>query len=142
MQVRSEDLRLFVEVLQNLHPEPADLVQLRASEAQLRSRMAKLQAEVDGHHLQQTIKHLQQAEVCWKSTASSLLGCCTITQALSLYLISVARPSYRLIVTRSAAFTLSSNSSLKLQHCRWCCCNDLASMHDMLSQSLVWKLWH
>lgn len=75
MQVRSEDLRLFVEVLQNLHPEPADLVQLRASEAQLRSRMAKLQAEVDGHHLQQTIKQLQQAEVCWKSTASSLLCC-------------------------------------------------------------------
>lgn len=66
----------------------------------------------------------------------------SITQALSLHLNSVARPTYRLIVTRFAAITVSLNSSLKLQHCRWCCCNGLASMHDMLSQSLGWKLWH
>ncbi len=64
VQVRSEDLRVFVEVLQSLHPEPADMVQLRASEAQLRGRVAKLQADMDGHHLQQTIKQCQQAEVC------------------------------------------------------------------------------
>ncbi len=64
VQVRSEDLRVFVEVLQSLHPEPADMVQLRASEAQLRGRVAKLQADMDGHHLQQTIKQSQQAEVC------------------------------------------------------------------------------
>ena len=62
VQVRSEDVRVFVEVLQSLHPEPADMVQLRASEAQLRGRVAKLQADMDGHHLQQTIKHCQQAE--------------------------------------------------------------------------------
>ena len=73
MQVKSEDLRLFVEVLQSLHPEPADMVQLRASEAQLRSRMATLQAEVDGHRLQQTIKQLQQAEVRCILRAASLL---------------------------------------------------------------------
>ncbi len=63
VQVRSEDLRVFVEVLQSLHPEPADMVQLRASEAQLRGRVAKLQADMDGHHLQQTIRQCQQAEV-------------------------------------------------------------------------------
>ncbi|DBA67317.1 TPA: hypothetical protein ACH3X2_001617 [Trebouxia sp. C0005] len=62
LKVRSEDLRVFVEVLQSLHPEPADMVQLRASEAQLRGRVAKLQADMDGHHLQQTIKQCQQAE--------------------------------------------------------------------------------
>ena len=63
MQVKSEDLRVFVEVLQKLNPEPADMLQLRASEAQLRSKVAKLQADADGHPLQQTINQLQQAEV-------------------------------------------------------------------------------
>ena len=72
MQVKSEDLRVFVEVLQKLHPEPADMVQLRASEAQLRSKVAKLQADAAEHPLQQTIKQLQQAEV---SKAVSLRLC-------------------------------------------------------------------
>lgn len=54
---------MFVEVLQSLSPEPADMVQLRASEAQLRSKVTKLQADVEGHHLHQKIKQLQQAEV-------------------------------------------------------------------------------
>ena len=72
MQVRSQDLQLFVEVLQKLNPEPADMVQLRASEAQLRSKVAKLQADAAGHHLQQTIKQLQQDEV---SKALSLRLC-------------------------------------------------------------------
>lgn len=63
VQAKSEDLRIFVEVLQSLHPEPADMLQLRASEAQLRNRVAKLQADADAHHLQHTIKQLQQAEV-------------------------------------------------------------------------------
>ena len=63
MQLKSQDLRVFVEVLQKLNPEPVDMVQLRASEAQLRSKVAKLQADADGQPLQQTIKQLQQAEV-------------------------------------------------------------------------------
>ena len=61
--MKSEDLRVFVEVLQSLNPEPADMQVLRASEAQLRSKVVKLQADMDGHHLQQTIRQLQQAEV-------------------------------------------------------------------------------
>lgn len=72
MQVKSEDLRVFVEVLQKLNPEPADMLQLRASEAQLRSKVAKLQADAVGHPLQQTIKQVQQAEV---SKALSLTCC-------------------------------------------------------------------
>lgn len=72
MQVKSEDLRVFVEVLQKLNPEPADMLQLRASEAQLRSKVAKLQADADGHPLQQTINQLQQAEVS-KALSPALL---------------------------------------------------------------------
>ncbi|KAL0028332.1 hypothetical protein WJX77_000287 [Trebouxia sp. C0004] len=72
LKVRSEDLRVFVEVLQGLHPEPADMVQLQASEAQLRGRVAKLQADMDGHHLQQTIKQVQQAEARAVQTADDL----------------------------------------------------------------------
>ncbi|KAL3154390.1 hypothetical protein ABBQ32_013866 [Trebouxia sp. C0010 RCD-2024] len=62
LKVKSEDLKVFVEVLQRLNPEPADMLQLRASEAQLRSKVAKLQADAAGHPLQQTINQLQQAE--------------------------------------------------------------------------------
>lgn len=75
MQVKSEDLKVFVEVLQRLNPEPADMLQLRASEAQLRSKVAKLQADAAGHPLQQTIKQLQQAEVS-NSLTTVLCACC------------------------------------------------------------------
>lgn len=75
MQVKSEDLKVFVEVLQRLNPEPADMLQLRASEAQLRSKVAKLQADAAGHPLQQTINQLQQAEVS-KSLGAILCSCC------------------------------------------------------------------
>ena len=71
VQVKSEDLKVFVEVLQRLHPEPADMLQLRASEAHLRSKVAKLQADAAGHPLQQTIKQLQQAEVSMFAPAPS-----------------------------------------------------------------------
>ena len=70
VQVKSEDLRIFVEVLQSLNPEPADMLQLRTSEAQLRNKVAKLQAEADGHNLQQTVKQLQQAEVNLKALSA------------------------------------------------------------------------
>ena len=66
VQVKSEDLRVFVEVLQTLNSEPTDMLQLRSSEAQLRNKVAKLQAEADGYNLQQTVKQLQQAEVNYK----------------------------------------------------------------------------
>ena len=87
--MRSEDLRVFVEVLQSLHPEPADMVQLRASEAQLRGRVAKLQADMDGHHLQQTIKQCQQAEVRHNLLPSSvpcprLVFCCRLCASTQL----------------------------------------------------------
>jgi hypothetical protein len=85
VQVRSEDLRVFVEVLQSLHPEPADMVQLRASEAQLRGRVAKLQADMDGHHLQQTIKQVQQAEVRHNLLACPrLVTCCWLCASTQL----------------------------------------------------------
>lgn len=63
LQERSEDLQVFVEVLQTLTPEPEDLMRLRASEAALRQKVARLEASLEGHHLQQTISKLQQAEV-------------------------------------------------------------------------------
>lgn len=63
MQERSEDLRVFVEVLQSLTPEPEELLHLRASEARLREKVARLEASLQGHQLQQTIKTLQEAEV-------------------------------------------------------------------------------
>lgn len=63
MQERSEDLRVFVEVLQSLTSEPDDLLRLRASEAALREKVGKLEADWNEHHLQQTINKLQQAEV-------------------------------------------------------------------------------
>ena len=63
LQERSEDLRVFVEVLQTLTPEPDDMLRLRASEAVLREKVGKLEADWNGHHLQQTINKLQQAEV-------------------------------------------------------------------------------
>ena len=52
-----------MEVLQSLTPEPEDLQRLRASEAGLREKVAKLEADLDGHQLQQSVKKLQQAEV-------------------------------------------------------------------------------
>ena len=63
LQERSEDLRVFVEVLQSLTPEPEDLLHLRASESSLREKVARLEASLEGHQLQQTIKALQEAEV-------------------------------------------------------------------------------
>ena len=69
---------MFVEVLQKLNPEPADMVQLRASEAQLRSKVAKLQADAAGQPLQQTIKQLQQAEVS-KALSHRLCSYCWFT---------------------------------------------------------------
>ena len=78
-QERSEDLRVFVEVLQSLHPDSVEITQLRASEAQLRSKVAKLQADLDGHHLQQSIKQLQQAEVCLLVPGIAVLWQCDCT---------------------------------------------------------------
>ena len=63
LQERSEDLRVFVEVLQSLTPEPEDLLRLRASESSLREKVARLEASLQGHQLQQTVKTLQEAEV-------------------------------------------------------------------------------
>lgn len=91
LQVKSEDLRVFVEVLQKLNPEPADMVQLRASEAQLRSKVAKLQADADGHPLQQTINQLQQAEV-----SKALIQPCT---ARSTFHCTVSKQDCGLVTT-------------------------------------------
>lgn len=63
MQEHNEDLQVFVEVLQTLTPEPEDLLRLRASESALGEKVARLEARLNGHHLQQTITKLQQAEV-------------------------------------------------------------------------------
>lgn len=52
-----------MEVLQSLTPEPEDLQRLRASEAVLREKVTKLEADLDGNQLQQSVKKLQQAEV-------------------------------------------------------------------------------
>ena len=82
---------MFVEVLQSLHPASVEVTQLRASEAQLRSKVAKLLADLDGHHLQQSIKQMQQAEVCLlvpgiavlpqcNCEAVSVLGVCACIQ--------------------------------------------------------------
>lgn len=51
-QVVSEDLRIFVEVLQSFCDDPRDLAEIRSSEAKLKSQLSSMQTELKGHELQ------------------------------------------------------------------------------------------
>ena len=60
MQVVSEDLRIFVEVLQTFCDDPRDLAEVRSSEARLKSQLTSTQKQLKGHELQVTLFSARQ----------------------------------------------------------------------------------
>ncbi len=52
MQTVSEDLRLFVEVLQSFCDDPRDLAEVLKSEAKAKSQLSSVQKQLKGHEVQ------------------------------------------------------------------------------------------
>lgn len=52
VQLVSEDLRVFVDVLQTFCDDPRDLAEVRSSEAKLKNQLTSAQKELKGHALQ------------------------------------------------------------------------------------------
>jgi len=52
MQSVSEDLRVFVEVLQSFCDDPRDLAEVRTSESKLKTQLSAVQKQLKSHELQ------------------------------------------------------------------------------------------
>ena len=52
VQTVSEDLRLFVEVLQSFCDDPRDLAEVLKSEAKAKSQLSSVQKQLKGHEVQ------------------------------------------------------------------------------------------
>lgn len=69
LQIVSEDLRVFVEVLQAFCDDPRDLVEVRSNEAKLKSQLAVLQKQMKGHELQVGLESMSTSSL-YRSSSS------------------------------------------------------------------------
>jgi hypothetical protein len=52
LKLHLEDMHIFVQLLQDVSDEPADLTQLRQSEARLKEQLSAAESKLEGHPLQ------------------------------------------------------------------------------------------
>jgi hypothetical protein len=63
-QVKAQDLQVFVEVLLNCSEDPREILDIRTSEARLRTQVDSLQSRLDGPEYLAALGASKQSEVC------------------------------------------------------------------------------